>query len=222
VDAGQDDTFWQAQLASVSGIRADVAVIAVSPRLTISDANPLFCWFDTDTTAGSVERGYTLVLRDSHYQTIAEQAVRGKTGTLCCFRFPQPPKGFVSGARKHYSWTVLAEGETARQGILDAVFVYVDESGIEDARAHAAGLVRMHELGSIDRTSLHMLLSRYYLDERERLFADAVPHLRALDALPGGSRYAREELARMFLRFGNQVSTLAPRIRQAAVVIAGE
>jgi hypothetical protein len=222
VDAGQDDTFWQAQLASVSGIRADVAVIAVSPRLTISDASPLFCWFDTDTTAGSVERSYTLVLRDSHYRTIAEQPVRGKTGTLCCFRFPQPPKGFVSEARKHYSWTIVPEGGTTAKGILDAVFVYVDEAGIEDARAHAAGLARMQELGSIDRSSYHMLLSRYYLDERERLFADAIQHLRSLDAMPGGSAYAREELARMFLRFGNQVSTLAPRIRQSSVTIAGE
>ncbi len=222
VDAGQDDDFWQAQLASVSGIRADVAVIAVAPRLTISDPNPLFCWFDTDTTAGRVERSYRIILRNAHYETIAEQEVRGTTGTLSCFRFATRPKGFDPSARKHYSWTILPLGTDAGKGILDAVFVYVDENGLEDARAHAAGLQRMFELGSIDRSSMHMLMSRYYLDERERLFADAIPHLRALDALSAGSGYARQQLAHMFLRFGNQVSTLAPRILLQTVRISGE
>ena len=223
VDAGQDDEFWQAQLASVSGIRADVAVIAVAPRLTVSDPNPMFCWFDTDTTAGRVERSYRIVLRDSHYETIAEQVVRGSTGTLSCFRFETKPKGFDPSARKHYSWTILPQGAEAAKGILDAVFVYVDENGLQDARAHAAGLQRMFELGSIDRSSMHMLMSRYYLDERERLFADAIPHLRALDALSGGSSgYSRQQLAHMFLRFGNQVSTLAPRILLETVRISGE
>lgn len=222
VDAGQDDDFWQAQLASVSGIRADAALIAVSPRLTVSDPNPLFCWFDTDTAAGTAERRYRIILRDSHYETVAEQEVRGRAGTLSCFRFPAPPKGFDPSARRHYSWTILPHDAAPKKGILDAVFVYVDAAGLEDARAHAAGLQRMFELGSIDRSSLHMLCSRYYLDERERLFADAVQHLRALDHLGGGSAYARQELSRMFLRFGNQVSTLAPRILKPAVPIAGE
>ena len=222
VETGQDDDFWQAQLASVSGIRADAALIAVSPRLTISDANPLFCWFDTDTSNGGAERSYTLLLRDSHYRTIAEQRVSGRSGSLCCYRFPSPPKGFEPDARRHYSWTILPEGQTSAKGILDAVFVYVDEKGLEDARAHAAGLQRMFELGSIDRSSLHMLLSRYYLDERERLFADAIQHLRTLDREVAGSAYARQELSHMFLRFGNQVSTLAPRILLPTTVIAGE
>ncbi len=222
VDAGQDDDFWQAQLASVSGIRADAALIAVSPRLTLSDPNPLFCWFDTDTAAGTAERSYRIVLRDSHFETIAEQQVRGRPGRLCCFRFDQAPKGFDPSARRHYSWSILPLDALPGKGILDAVFVYVDKAGLEDARAHAAGLQRMFEVGSIDLSSLHMLLSRYYLDERERLFADAVQHLRALDDLAGGSAFAREELAHMFLRFGNQVSTLAPRILQTDIPIAGE
>jgi hypothetical protein len=222
VDAGQDDDFWQAQLASVSGIRADASLIAVSPRLTLSDPNPLFCWFDTDTAAGMTERSYRIILRDSHYETLAEQQVRGRPGQLCCFRFEQAPRGFDPSARRHYSWTILPSGTTPGKGLLDAVFVYVDEAGLEDARAHAAGLQRMFEVGSIDRSSLHMLLSRFYLDERERLFADAVQHLRALDNLAGGSAYARQELAHMFLRFGNQVSTLAPRILQMDIPIAGE
>ncbi|MDT8323458.1 MAG: hypothetical protein RRA94_05040 [Bacteroidota bacterium] len=222
VDAGQDDDFWQAQLASVSGIRADAALIAVSPRLTLSDPNPLFCWFDTDTAAGMTERSYRIVLRDSHYETIAEQEVRGRPGQLCCYRFASSPRGFHPSPRRHYSWTILPLDVVPARGILDAVFVYVDEAGLEDARAHAAGLQRMLEVGSIDRSSLHMLLSRYYLDERERLFADAVQHLRAVDSLAGGSPYARQELARMFLRFGNQVSTLAPRILRRDTPIGGE
>ncbi|MCB2204995.1 hypothetical protein KQI65_09620 [bacterium] len=222
VDAGQDDDFWQSQLASVSGIRADAEVIAVSPRLTVSDPNPLFCWFDTDTTAGPVERSYTLILRDAHYETIAERTVRGKTGMLATFRFEQMPKGFEAAARKHYSWTILPEGGQPKKGILDAVFVYVDDGGLADAHAHAAGLQRMLELGSIDETSFHMLLSRYYLDERERLFADAIPHLRILASTDAGSAYARQELAHMFLRFGNQVSTLAPRILTPTVRLGSE
>jgi hypothetical protein len=102
-------------------------------------------------------------------------------------------------------------------GPQDATFVFVDQAGLNAAAAKRAQLEDLQRTGQVDASSLHMLLSRYYLDDRERLFADAIPHLISLDALPGGNAYAREQMAAMFLRFGNQVSTLAPRILQSTV-----
>ncbi|MBN1446993.1 MAG: hypothetical protein JXA28_03600 [Bacteroidetes bacterium] len=219
VDPGSGREVWQSQLATVSSIRADAGVITVAPRLTISDPNPLFTWFDTDTSAAGTERSYTLGLYDAKGALIAQQQVRGTTGALNSFRFPQAPRDFLPEARRHYSWILVPAGTQLPAGPQDASFVFVDQAGLEAARAKRAQLEELQRTGRLDISSLHMLLSRYYLDERERLFADAIPHLIALDALSGGSTYVREQLAGMFLRFGNQVSTLAPRILRSTVKI---
>lgn len=220
VDAGRERYVWQAQLATVSGIRADAAVIAVAPRLTISDPNPVFCWFDTDTASGDAERSYTLALYDTEGARIATQQVRGRPGVLNSYRFAAPPAGLSAMPRTHYSWTVVPADETVPEGRQDAAFVYVDEAGLEAAAAHRQRIAQLSEAGQVDDASMHMLLSRYFLDERERLFSDAIPHLIALQSQPGGGTYAREQLAEMFLRFGNQVSVLAPRIMQSTVQLS--
>ena len=217
VDAGRKRYRWQSQLASVSSIRADAAVIAVAPRLTISGPNPVFCWFDTDTASGDAERSYTLVLFDAEGARIATEQLRGRAGVLNTHRFANLPAGLRALPRTHYSWTVIPAGETVPEGRQDATFVYVDAAGLEAAAAQRQRIAKLHDSGQMDDASMHMLLSRYFLDERERLFADAIPHLIALQSQPGGGTYAREQLAEMFLRFGNQVSVLAPRILQSTV-----
>jgi hypothetical protein len=217
VDSGPNDGVWQSQLASVSGIRADVTVIAVAPRLAVSDPSPVFFWYDADSSAAGAVKQYTLLLRDAEGKTIARQAVTGNGSTLNSFRFATPPVGFKAEARWHYTWTVIPEGVTDPVGALDAGFVYVDGAGLEGSQQHRTRLDSLQKAGSIDKSSYHMLMSRYYLDERERLFSDAIPHLTALAALPTGEQYARSQLARIFLRFGNQVSTLAPRILESTV-----
>ena len=220
VDAGRKRYRWQSQLASVSSIRADAAVIAVAPRLTISDPNPVFCWFDTDTASGDAERSYTLALYDAEGARIATEQVRGRSGVLNSHRFAAPPAGLKALPRTHYSWTVIPAGGTVPEGRQDATFVYVDAAGLDAAAAQRQRMQQLGEGGQVDDASMHLLLSRYFLDERERLFADAIPHLIALQSQPGGGAYAREQLAEMFLRFGNQVSVLAPRILQATVQLS--
>jgi len=210
-----DNDVWQAQLASVSGIRGDADAIAVSPRLTISDARPVFCWFDTDSAATGDERKYLLVLRNASGQGILQQEVKGKVGTFCTWRPETMPEHFFPAPRAQYSWTILPIAATVPDGVLDASFVYVDQEGIELANARRDRLQALHSNGSLDEMSLRMLRCVYALDDRERLFSDAVADLLFLAAMPISRPYATEQLSRMFLRFGNQVSVLAPLLETA-------
>ncbi|PLX30942.1 MAG: hypothetical protein C0600_07020 [Ignavibacteria bacterium] len=217
VDAGPDDEMWQTQLASVSGIRADVTVIAVSPRLAVSDPLPTFFWYDADGVSTGGVKQYTLLLRDAEGKTILRERVSGYGGALNSYRPGTMPAGFNAAERWHYTWTVVPDGQADPQGTLDAGFVYVDNAGLELAALQRKRYAALRESGSLDASSYHMLLARYFLDERERLFSDAVLHLVALAGEPAGEEYARGELARMFLRFGNQVSTIAPKMIDATV-----
>ncbi len=201
---------WQAQLASVSGIRGDGMPIAVAPRLAIAAENPTFYWFDTDTSGAGGEKSYTLVLKNEEQAVIASRQVRGLAGKLNSFRFDQPPAGFAATPRMHFHWAVLPEGAAIPEGQLDAGFVFVDEAGMEAARGQAARLKKLLDDGRMDQTSYHTLLCTVFLDERERLFSDGLPHLLALAAMPEGADFAGEQIARIFLRFGNQVASLAP------------
>ena len=207
---GRTGRVWQAQLASVSGIRGDGMPIAVAPRLAVAGENPVFFWFDSDTSAGAVERGYVLVLKNEENTVIARQSLRGIAGRLNSFRFDAPPQGFVARPRVHWQWSILPEGATAPEGDLDASFVFVDEAGMHAAQAQMRRLETLLAEGVIERSSYHMLQCAYLLDERERLFSDGLPHVIALAAMPGGESYAGEQLAQIFLRLGNQVSSLAP------------
>lgn len=208
--AGRSGRIWQAQLASVSGIRGDGMPIAVAPRLAVAGENPSFYWFDTDTSAGAAERNYVLLLKDEENTVVARQTLRGTAGRLNHFRFERPPQGFTARPRVHYHWSILLEGAADPEGRLDASFVFVDQAGMDAARAQMRRLDELRAQGAIDLSSYHTLHCAYLLDERERLFSDGLPHVLALAAMPGGERYAGEQLAQIFLRFGNQVSALAP------------
>ena len=210
IGTGRKGRVWQAQLASVSGIRGDGLPIAVAPRLAVAGENPRFYWFDTDTSDDAGERRYVLVLKNEENAVLARQTVQGRAGRLNSFRFETAPAGFETRARVHYHWTVLRDGAALPEGELDASFVFVDQAGMEAARAQMQRLETLRSQGVLDETSFHTLQCAYLLDERERLFSDGLPHVLALAALPGGQRYAGEQLAQIFLRFGNQVSTLAP------------
>jgi hypothetical protein len=213
---------WRAQLASVSGIRGDGLPIAVAPRLAIAAENPTFYWFDTDTSGAGSEKTYTLVLKNEEQEILASRQIRGPAGKLNSFRFDPLPAGFTATPRVHFSWAVLTEGATVPEGQLDAGFVFVDQAGIEAARGQASRLRSMLDDGRIDAASYHTLLCTMFLDERERLFSDGLPHLLALAALPDGADFAGEQLARVFLRFGNQVATLAPLFSRAPGAYIGK
>lgn len=217
-----DSRVWQAQLASVSGIRGDGMPIAVSPRLAIASENPAFYWFDTDTSGTGGERNYVLILKNEENAVLAHQTVRGAAGKLNSFRFERPPAGFSATPRMHFNWTVLPEGAAVPDGQLDAAFVFIDQAGMDATRAQVDRLKAMQESGQIDQTSSHTLLCELFLDERERLFSDGLPHLLALAAQPDGAEYAGEQITRMFLRFGNQVATLAPLFRRTPGAYIGK
>lgn len=210
MQTGRRGRVWQAQLASVSGIRGDGMPIAVAPRLTIASENPRFYWFDTDTSGGTNARSYVLVLKNEENTVVARQTVRGIPGRLNSFVFDPPPSAFERAPRMHYQWTVLPEGAAVPDGQLDAGFVFVDRAGMDTARAQEQRLDAMRAAGQLDETTFHLLLAEILLDERERLFSDGIPHLLALAEGRHGEEYAGEQLARIFLRFGNQVSALAP------------
>jgi hypothetical protein len=88
--------------------------------------------------------------------------------------------------------------------------VYVDAEGMQNAAAQRSHLTALREKTSLDEMSYHTLSCTFSLDERERLFSDAIPHLFTLASWEQGRSWAAEQLARMFLRFGTQVAPLAP------------
>lgn len=202
---------WQAQLASVSGIRGDAMAVAVAPRLAIADPRPVFCWFDSDSTAAGSERNYTLVLRDADGATVLTQPLRGVVGRFNTWKLETPPSAFRAVAGARYSWAVLPAGSAPGESTFDAGFIYVDEQGLKQAAAQRERIAALRGEGAIDEMTMHTLLATFALDERERLFSDAVPHLLALGVWEQGRPYAAEQLARMLLRFGGQATALAPR-----------
>ncbi|MBR9978867.1 MAG: hypothetical protein KFH87_12345 [Bacteroidetes bacterium] len=210
LERSKKNDVWQAQLASVSGIRGDGLPVAVAPRLTIASENPRFYWFDTDTSGTGAERRYILLLRAEDGTVLARQELQGRTGRLNTFRFAQLPDGFTASPRMHYEWSVLPAGAVEPEGRLDASFVFVDHEGMELARNRSTRLQDLEQEGHIEEMTLHILHCELYLDERERLFSDALPHLLVLAGTEEGKDYASSRIARMFLRFGNQVSSLAP------------
>ncbi len=222
LNSNGDNRVWQAQLASVSGIRGDGMPIAVAPRLAIAGENPTFYWFDTDTSGTGGEKIYTLVLKGEDNTVLARQQLRGAAGRLNSFRFDTPPASFTATPRMHYHWTVLSEGAAVPDGQLDAAFVFIDQTGLDETREQVQLLQEMKINGQVDPTSYHTLLCTLYLDERERLFSDGLPHLLAIAAEPEGADYAGEQIARLFLRFGNQVATLAPLFRHNPGALIGK
>jgi hypothetical protein len=58
----------------------------------------------------------------------------------------------------------------------------------------------------IDRAAHDMLLGSFFSDERQRLFADAVPYYLALSRLAPPAAYPLEQLALLMRKFGNDVA----------------
>jgi hypothetical protein len=208
--AADDGDVWQAQLASVSGIRGDAMAIAIAPRLSIADALPTFCWYDTDSSALGADRLWTLHIKDDQGTVLFSQELRGKVGVFNLWRPQRLPPAFRADPRRRYSWGVYAAGAPAPAGELEAVFVYVDAEGMQNAAAQRSHLTSLMVNTSLDEMSYHTLSCTFSLDERERLFSDAIPHLFTLASWEQGRSWAAEQLARMFLRFGTQVAPLAP------------
>jgi hypothetical protein len=206
---GSDNDVWQAQLASVSGIRGDALAVAVSPRLAVSESLPVFIWFDTDSSAVGSERGWSLVLRDEHGATVISQPLRGKVGMFNSWRPDRLPESFRAEAGKQYSWGVFPEGMSAPQGVLEASFVYIDSEGMEHAARQRSRLRTLLQSADIDQATYHTLCATFAMDERERLFADAVPNLLALASSEQGRKWGGDQLSRILLRFGGQVAPLA-------------
>lgn len=207
---GSDNDVWQAQLASVSGIRGDALAVAVSPRLAVSEPLPQFSWFDSDSTVRGSERNWTLVLRDENGETVLTQPLRGKVGMFNTWQPERLPAAFRAEAGKQYSWGVFPAGSNVPQGVLEANFVYIDSQGMEHAATQRARLLTLLQSATIDQATFHTLNATFAMDERERLFADAVPHLLALAATEQGRNWGGEQLSRILLRFGGQTAPLAP------------
>jgi hypothetical protein len=193
---------WQAQLASVSGIRGDGLPVAVAPRLTIASENPHFYWFDTDTSGSGDERRYLLLLRAEDGTVLARRELQGRTGRLNSFRFAQLPDGFTASPRMHYEWSVLPAGAAEPAGRLDASFVFVDREGMELARKRSARLRELQAGGAYRRNDTCTLFIANCISTN----ANACSRMRSRTCsysprTDEGKDYAASRLARTFLRF---------------------
>jgi hypothetical protein len=197
------------QLANISTIRGDAMPIAVSPRLVVADPAFQFIWFDSDSAAAGTEKSYTLVLRDEH-TVVAQKDLRGPAYRINSIGVEDVAKEFRLAPGRHYSWGIFERSKLpAPETKLDASFVIADEGTLSAAAAMQKKQERLVDDKKVDETSSHMLLAMYYLDERERLYADALPHLFAIADTPKGRAYADAEIVRVLQRFGNQVSVVA-------------
>ncbi len=194
------------KLAYIPGIRGDKVVVPVSPRLAISSDNPEFLWFDTDSTAEGGTKSYTIVVKDGEGGVLLQKTVQGRPFSLNATRFSELPALMKAAPEKHYSWTI-AEPQTTEP--LEAAFVIIDEEGLRAAREKQASMDALRAAGKVDEQSWHSLLALYFMDERERLFADAVPHLNALAGTPSSRAFALRNLILILGRFGNQVAVVS-------------
>lgn len=197
------------QLADIPGIRGDVLAIPVSPRLVVSDPAVTFIWFDSDSLSAGAEKTYQLVIRDEK-GVVAKKEVRGLAYRINSIGIEDIARDLRFEPERHYTWGVFDQSKSAAQDAkLDAAFVIADTATL----AASAAMRRRHEdlleRKKIDETSAHVLQALYYMDERERLYADAVPHLLAIGNTPSGRAYADPQLIGILQRFGNQVSVVA-------------
>jgi hypothetical protein len=197
---------WQSQLAYIYGVRGDASVVAVAPRLAVASPTPVFYWFDGDSLNAGMNKTYTLVLKDGDGKELFRKNVDGIVYEMNSY-VPQPmPAEYRVEPGLRYAWTVAAkDGETTSE----ASYIYIDEAGIDLATEKRRKLDELRSAGKVTEQSYNTLMAMYFLDERERLFSDALPYLLALEAQPGGRQYATTQLALLFNRFGNEVSTVA-------------
>ncbi len=198
------------QLAIASGIRGDAMPVAVSPRLVLSDPNPLFCWFDTDSSASGKTRTYTIIIRDAENAVVAQKDVEGAVYRMNSMRADKLGAGLKPVPEKRYTWAVYEQGKVPNPlPAFDAFFMFADKGGLEKAAQKREELQALFSGKKIDEQSYHTLSVLAYSDDRERLFADAFQHLLVLAASPTSSRFAVEQFARILPRFGNQTTVVA-------------
>lgn len=198
---------WQSQLAYIYGVRGDASVVPVAPRLAIASPRPVFYWFDGDSTKQGDSRTYTLTLKDGSGKTLLTKDVPGNVYRLNSYSPESLPAGFMVEPGKRYTWSVVEKGEQADGS--EAAFIYIDEAGLQLAAAKEKRMSEMQSAKTINSQSYHTIMAMYYLDERERLFSDAIPHLLALAETPGGRTYAGTQMALLLNRFGNELSAAA-------------
>jgi hypothetical protein len=196
-------------VADVSGIRGDLAVVAVSPRLVVSDPNPVFCWFDCDSAAAGREKDYVVVVTDERGAVVLREEISGRAFEMNSVPLDGMDAELPRVAGRHCSWGVFEKGRVpAALTDLDAAFVFADSSTLLEADARREAVAALRERGKVDDRSARMLLALHFLDDRERLFADALPQLLALAALPEGRAFADVQIAGILRRFGNQTSVV--------------
>ncbi len=201
---------YLSQLAVMSGVRGDNMPVAVSPRLAVSDPAPVFIWFDTDSAAAGAVRSYTIIVRDRKGGIVLQRDVEGIVYRMNTVQ----PEGIAAAVQslpeRHYSWAVYEKGKVPSPlPEFDAAFAFVDKPGMDNAAERRRMLKSLLDGGKMDRQAYHTLLTLYYIDERERLFADAVPHLLALSDATEARDFADLQLRGILPRFGNQVSVAA-------------
>lgn len=197
-------------LAYVPGVRGDALVTAIAPRLVISEARPTFYWFDPDSLHQGESRQWVIVVRDETGKTLAQKTVQGTVFTLQSTTLPELGT-LASGHR--WSWGIFSPSQLpSPSASLDASFVAVDEEGRTQASARRAQLEDLTRAGSLGEESRHTLLALYYLDERERLFSDALPHLLWLKEKGAAKEFAQRHLLSVLSRFGNQVAAVLPAL----------
>jgi hypothetical protein len=197
-------------VADASGIRGDMMAIAVAPRLVVSESNPVFCWFDSDSAAAGKEKRYVLIIADDKGAVVLREEVSGRAWEMNAVPLDRLGADLPRTALAHYTWGVFEKKSSpSAPSALDAAFVFADSSTLRHADEKRATVLGLHERGKVDDHSLHMLLALYYLDDRERLFADALPHLLALAGTPAGRSYADAQIVGILKRFGNQTSVAA-------------
>ena len=201
---------YLSQLAVVSGVRGDKMAVPVSPRLAVSETSPVFLWFDTDSAAAGTKRSYTLIVRDQDDHVVFQSNAEGSVYALNAMVFEKLAAALKPAPEKRYSWAVFEQGKVPSPlPKFDAMFVFVDSLGMQTADVKRAQLNSLFTQKKIDEQSMHTLFALYYTDDRERLFADALPHLAWLAATPNGRAFAAGQMARILPRFGNQVSVVA-------------
>lgn len=199
---------WQSQLAYIYGVRGDATVVPVAPRLTVSNPVPVFYWFEGDSLMKGVERTYTLTLMDASGNEIMSEDVRGKVYELNEYAPKSMPPRFSARPGTQYRWNVTEKGKSASPSS-GAAFVYIDQRGQEKAAEKIRKLDELRSQGKMDEQAYNSLAAMYLLDERERLFSDAIPFLLNLERLPAGAGYARKQMALLLNRFGNEVAGAA-------------
>lgn len=203
---------YLSQLAMMSGVRGDKMAVPVSPRLAVSEAAPVFFWFDTDSAAAGSKRSYSVIVRDQNERVVFQKEVEGEVYRMNVAEFENLASALKAAPEKRFSWAVFEQGKAPNPlPKFDANFVFVDSLGMQTAGTKRRELQALFSQKKMDEQSLHTLLALYYADDRERLFADAMPHLAWLAATSNGRAFAVEQMARILPRFGNQVSVVAAR-----------